>query len=123
MRPLDILLLLCAVVLVLWFVWKGFFARSQSVPATRASSVSVRRLSPEECDGLECWTRETTDSDIEGVEASLQGAKSGRYWQVDVSVMTLVRDVPLESEMRAAIASALEKVSGAASVHEQDREI
>ena len=70
-------------------------------------------------DGVQEWVRHTDDDDIRGV-CALQRHRDGRWsWQVDVWVAEFVRDEPLESELRLAIAAAIRSVNGVTEVAEE----
>jgi len=74
-------------------------------------------------DGVQEWVRHTDDDDIRGV-CALQRHREGRWsWQVDVWVAEFVRDEPLESELRLAVAAAIRSVDGVTEVAEEDREV
>jgi hypothetical protein len=75
--------------------------------------------------GSEGWRRHTEDEPgLRNVEADYYAdAGVGRDgWHVAIWVMELVRDDPLESELRQRITSALLQVRGVTSAEEGDRE-
>lgn len=84
---------------------------------------TVERVRDDQVDGVAEWVRRTDDDDVRGVDV-LQVELGGRWsWQVFVNVAELLREDPLESEMRAAVAAALRSVAGVTEVAEEDREL
>jgi len=65
------------------------------------------------------WSRLLGD-DARGVEVSAAGDGT---WTVFVSVAEFLRDEPLESEMRTAVAQAISEVPGVDRWYEEDREV
>jgi hypothetical protein len=73
-------------------------------------------------DGEEGWERDVEDQDLRGVGAfRFSGAPD--VWQVEVAVAELLREDPLEAELRRGIEAALHVVPGVIAVAEEDREI
>jgi hypothetical protein len=70
----------------------------------------------------EGWERDVEDQDLRGVGATRSGGPSDA-WQVEVAVAELLREDPLESELRRAIEAALRAVPGVVAVAEEDREV
>jgi hypothetical protein len=72
----------------------------------------------------ERWQRFPDDDEdgVRGVEVIRDTDSETWAWSVIVSVMEFVREDPLESELRAAIAAGLRTVPGATKVKEDDRE-
>jgi hypothetical protein len=73
----------------------------------------------------EYWIRDVPsglDRDRFGVDAMKSGNTKGWPWQVTVWAMARVRDIPLEKELRRAIAKALRAVPGVKAASEGDRE-
>lgn len=73
-------------------------------------------------EGTGGWINEADDMDILGVEVVPLDEESGE-WQVTVYAMEMVREEPLESTLRSAIADALEALPDVDEQFEQDREV
>ena len=86
------------------------------------SDPSVRQLLVDlKDDGIEeQWIRETSDPQFRDVEACKLLETT---WQVFVPLAKVVREEPLESEMRQQINSTLRSVEGVSNVEQVDREI
>jgi hypothetical protein len=69
----------------------------------------------------EGWERDVEDQDLRGVAASRSAGVSD-VWQVEVAVAELIREAPLEAELRRGIETALRTVPGVVAVEEEDRE-
>ena len=72
-------------------------------------------------DGLIEWSHQAAEPEIFGVSASQE--EDDEYWAVFVSAAEFVREEPLESKLRSAVASALASVPNVTSVEEEDREV
>jgi hypothetical protein len=68
------------------------------------------------------WERDVEDQDLRGVGAFRSGGASDA-WQVEVAVAELLREDPLEAELRRRIEAALQAVPGVAALAEEDREV
>ena len=82
----------------------------------------IRKVRPLDGEIEEEWTREIssgTDKNVHGAGAY----RAGGVWHVTVSAMELVREEPLESELRDGIQIALEGVAGVEDIEEEDREV
>jgi hypothetical protein len=66
------------------------------------------------------WHRDVGNDDFRGVSAF---KPQGEDWRVVVGVASLIRDEPLESELRRGVDAALRSVPGVTSVLEEDREV
>jgi len=87
---------------------------------------SVNRVPPSELEGediSEGWYRDADPPEVYGVEALHLASTDRPLWQVVVAAMEFVREAPLESELRAAMAARLAAVPGVVSVEEEDREV
>lgn len=89
----------------------------------RTTTTGIHQVPRDEVDGEEGWLRLTNEPQIGCVEAIRHKLKGPWQWSVTVSVMELVREDPLEADIRKAIAAELRGVSGVTDVAEQDREI
>jgi hypothetical protein len=78
---------------------------------------------PPDGSGVERWQRLTDDPDIRGVEVTRSQTAGSWQWSLTVAVMEFIREDPLESEIRRAMAAELRAVPGVARVHEEDREV
>ena len=81
----------------------------------------VRRVQYDDAD--EAWERdiEVDDGEVRWVGAARIDFAGG--WNVHVAVMELVREEPLEGELRRRIAAALRSVEGVETADEMDREV
>jgi hypothetical protein len=79
----------------------------------------IERLPADQVDGDEGWVRTTDDPELRNLEAH----RYNNDWQVTVWIADYLRDDPLESELREAMATALRAVPGVTAVHEEDREV
>jgi hypothetical protein len=83
----------------------------------------VERVPDHHVDGVAEWVRRTDDDDVRGVDV-VHTEDEGRWtWQVFVNVAGFLREEPLESEMRAAVAAAISSVAGVTEAAEEDREV
>lgn len=82
--------------------------------------IRIKRMEPLDEEVIEEWERSTED-EVLGVSCSRSDDEDWP-WQVTVSVMEFIRSEPLESELVAAITSALGRVSRVRKVHHEDRE-
>jgi hypothetical protein len=73
-------------------------------------------------DGEEGWERDVEDQDLRGVGVFRFGGAPD-VWQVEVAVAELLREDPLEAELRHGIEAALQAVPGVVAVAEEDREV
>src|SRR5262245_48567721 len=73
--------------------------------------------------GDERWQRLTDDPDIGGVEVIRSMTDGPWQWSISVSVMEFIREDPLETEIREAMAAELRAVPGVTRVNEEDREV
>jgi hypothetical protein len=73
-------------------------------------------------DDEEGWERDVEDQDLRGVGAFRFGGAPD-VWQVEVAVAELLREDPLEAELRRGIEAALQTVPGVVAVAEEDREV
>jgi hypothetical protein len=73
-------------------------------------------------DDEEGWERDVEDQDLRGVGAFRSGGGSD-VWQVEVAVAELLREDPLEAELRRGVEAALQTVPGVVAVAEEDREV
>ncbi|WP_145061433.1 hypothetical protein [Engelhardtia mirabilis] len=85
------------------------------------SEIEIEQIQPADDEILEEWSRVTKERDLLGAGAS-RSSNEDWPWTVFVSVMEFVRVEPLESELAAAISSALADVSGVKEAHHDDRE-
>jgi hypothetical protein len=94
------------------------------LPPEEALVNEVRQIPAAELDEdrAESWERLTDEPDVLGVDASLITAGAEPYWSVWVRAAELVRQDPLESQLRHQMAGALAAVDGADNVWEEDRE-
>jgi len=69
------------------------------------------------------WQRLTDEPDIRGVEVIRSKTTGPWQWSVTVWVMEFIREDPLESEIREAMAADLRAVPGVSRVTEEDREV
>lgn len=81
--------------------------------------IDVRQVLADDAD--EAWERVTGEPDVRGVGAGRFDFAGG--WNVTVAVMEIVREDPLESELRRRIAAALLSVGGVETAGEMDREV
>jgi hypothetical protein len=85
------------------------------------SDIKIERVQPEDEEILEEWSRETQEPDLRGVGAA-RSSDEDWPWTVNVSVIEFIRVQPLESELAAAITTALADVDGVKQVHHEGRE-
>ena len=71
----------------------------------------------------EAWSRLTDEPEVRGVNAERWRDEDTWPWQLTVWAMEFVRDDPLESEIRTAVAAAIRSVAGVNDVQEEDREV
>jgi hypothetical protein len=83
----------------------------------------VREVPAIEVDGDEGWDRLTDEPQVRGVEAIRHSGHAPWRWSLSVWAMEFVREEPLESELRIAIAAALRAVDRVTDVAEEDREL
>jgi hypothetical protein len=84
----------------------------------------VQYIPPNDSNGYERWQRLTDDSgDIGGVEVIRSETTGPWKWSVTVEVMEFIREDPLETEIRDAMAAELRAVPRVARVSEEDREV
>jgi hypothetical protein len=83
----------------------------------------VRHIPSNGSSGDERWQRLTEDPDIRGVEVIQLKPNGPWQWSVTVSVMEFIREDPLETEIRDAMAAELRAVPGVRRVNEEDREV
>jgi hypothetical protein len=79
---------------------------------------AVRR---DDLEGNEAWNRLSGEPELFGVETMKIEDPPG--WQVSFWALEFVREQPLESALRAAIAMELRGVAGVTEVREEDREV
>ena len=82
----------------------------------------IQKIRPLDSEIEDEWTREISspkDKEVHGVGAH----RAGGLWHVSVWAMELVREEPLERELRDAVQIALEGVPGADEIEEEDREV
>ncbi len=82
-----------------------------------------QRVEPLDSGVAEAWTRLTEEQHVRGVSATRLKNSGEWAWQLEVWAMEFVREQPLETELRAAIESALAAVSGVRAVESEDREV
>jgi hypothetical protein len=85
------------------------------------NDINVEKVEPADEAILEEWRRATAEPDLLGVGA-VRISDGEWQWQVLVSVMELVREEPLESELVAAVSAALAAVPGVREAAQDDRE-
>lgn len=84
----------------------------------------VQHIPPDGNRDYEQWQRLTDDPGIRGVEVIHRLKTDGPWqWSVTVWVMEFIREDPLETEIREAIAAELRAVPGVERVSEEDREV
>ncbi len=79
------------------------------------------QITPHDRDSEEAWIRDLPDEDND--TRGVQATKFRGVWTVNVQLMELLRDVPLEDELRENILAALHGVDGVTEAGEEDREI
>src|SRR5690349_8161817 len=89
----------------------------------RAMTPGIQHIPPDGSRGDERWNRLTDDPGIGGVEVIRSMTNGPWQWSVTVWVMEFIREDPLESEIREAMAAELRAVPGVARVSEEDREV
>jgi hypothetical protein len=78
------------------------------------------QITPRDRDSEEEWIRDLPDEDD---TRSVNATKLRGTWTVGVQLMELLRDVPLEYDLREKIQAALQGVDGVTEAREEDREI
>lgn len=96
--------------------------RSALLSPNRMENVVVDQVESEDEDIVEAWSRRTDEPHILGVSA-IRLSEDEWPWQVAASIAEYIRDEPLQSQMRAAMLSALSRVSGVEDVEEDERGI
>jgi hypothetical protein len=71
----------------------------------------------------EQWRRRTSEPNVRSVTVSKLRLRTAWSWSVIIGAAEFVREKPLESEMRRAVATALRSVPGVTEVAEDDREV
>jgi hypothetical protein len=95
----------------------------QTEPQSKEQFDRIYEVPAEEVDGVESWIRETNEPELLNIEA-VRGEEVGDWqWQVTIWLMEYVREDPLESQLRVAIAAALRAVPGVIRAEEDDREV
>lgn len=86
-------------------------------------TIGIQHTPPDHLRGDERWHRPTDDPGIGEVEVIRSMANGPWQWTVVVSVMELIREDPLETDIRQAMIAELRAVPGVVRASEDDREV
>ena len=83
----------------------------------------IDAIEPADPELAEEWVRRSDDPKVLGIGSS-RWAEGGDWpWRVDVAVASLVREEPLQGELRDRVTAALEAAPGVVRVVQEDREV